>query len=228
MLRMALALTLATLALALAPIRLAVPGPILKAQLASFNLWYRADNQMGIICSGLAVQTKDGPRLLTAGHCPDALKEEAGLENTSWFISNDPKGERLTPVYLEAYRHSWPQEDWALFKFSSPPVTLISYCKTQPTYGDAVYSWTGPEGMLPILRIGYYSGRLHFPDDPAAEREVGGMHFVQTNGAPGSSGSGFLQLENDQACAWGIWVGGFTTKTKLDGALVVDTPKEKP
>lgn len=223
--RLAPLVFLATLVLAIAVLPTAAPPSILRAGLAAYNLWFRGENKTGIICSGLSVETPKGPRFLTAGHCVDAVKEAIGLENASWFISSDPKGERLSAVYPEDYRHQWPEEDWALFRFSSTPDTLIPYCHSLPTYGDTVYSWTGPLGALPILRIGYYSGRLHFPDDPEAERLVGGMHFVQTNGAPGSSGSGLLQVEDEKACVWGIWVGGFTVQTKLDGALAVDLPR---
>jgi len=70
--------------------------------------------------------------------------------------------------------------------------------------------------MLPIVRSGVYSGELHFPDSPEDEAAVGGMPFVDIEGAPGSSGSGMLRLEG------GIWVGGF--QPRPSGAIVYSVP----
>lgn len=48
------------------------------------------------------------------------------------------------------------------------------------------------------------------------------MGFVDIEGAPGSSGSGMLRLEDGRPCVFGVWVGGFTRKP--DGAIVSPFP----
>lgn len=197
----------------------AVPPEVVRLQGAAYNLWRLSDGQMRIICSGTVIEAPRGVRFLSAGHCveddPDAR----------YYISRATDPDTLVRVRLEDWYDLWPTSDYALFtvpqSFQSPRLPL---CKSLASIGEDVWSWTGPLGILPVLRQGTYSGPLHFPDDPDAEKEVGGMLFVQTNGDGGSSGSGLLRLEGGTPCVWAVWVGGWTTRVKLDGALGVPLP----
>jgi hypothetical protein len=106
----------------------------------------------------------------------------------------------------------WNYGDFAVFKLAETfkPEVAVPICKEPPEPGEEVWAWTGPLGMLPILRTGVYSGEIHFPDSPEDEEAIGGMLLVDINGAPGSSGSGLLRMEEGRVCVFGIWVGAFT------------------
>jgi hypothetical protein len=187
-----------------------VPGAVREAKGAVYNLWVFQDGRMAVICTGTLVTTGDGPRFLTAGHCV------ADWPQARFYISRATDPDQLTRVHLVWWEFQgierWTEGDFALFKLpeSFKPEAALPLCKGLPEEGEDVWAWTGPLGMLPILRTGVYSGELHFPDDPEMERAIGGMHFVDIEGAPGSSGSGMLRLEEGRACVWGIWVGAFT------------------
>jgi hypothetical protein len=192
---------------------------VVAAQSAIYNLWRYEDGALRVICSGTVVDTAKGRRFLSAGHCVGEARE------ARYYISRAADPAYLVRVSLEDAYELWPMTDYSLFSlpadFQSPGVAL---CKGLPAVGEDVWSWTGPLGIVPVLRSGMYSGPVHFPDDPKDEDEVGGMLFVQTNGAPGSSGSALLRLEGGKPCAWAIWVGGWSVQVKLDGALGVPLP----
>lgn len=211
----ALALLASLFSLSLA----AAPAAVVKAQSAVYNLWRFEEGALRVICSGTVIQSKQGPRFLSAGHCV----EDATAAR--YYISQATDPSFLVRVTLEDWYDTWPTSDYSLFSlpkgFHSPALPL---CAGQAAIGEDVWSWTGPLGIVPVLRTGMYSGPLHFPDDSEAENEVGGMFFVQTNGDGGSSGSSLLRLENGSVCVWAIWVGGWTTHVKLDGALGVPIP----
>lgn len=194
-----------------------VPERVLAIRDTTYNLWWGTTD---VVCTAFAANTKVGLRIITAGHCV----EESPA--TRYYITQGGNPETLYRVNLQEYTNAWPLYDYAIFdvptqlKVANAP----SLCTQPPQLGEAVWSWTGPLGLAPILRAGMYSGVLHFPNDEDAEREVGGMHFVQINGAPGSSGSALLREEKGNICIWGIWVGGVSPSVKLDGALVVNLP----
>lgn len=195
------------------------PKGVVEAGQAVYNVWRFENGLMRIICTGTAVATSLGPRLLTAGHC---VEDNPGGR---YYISRAQDPDALIRVRVEYWAFRWPQEDFAVLEFPEgwrgPTVPL---CRSTAEVGEEVWAWTGPLGILPVLRSGIYSGPLHFPDDEEAEGEVGGMYFVQINGDGGSSGSGLLRLEEGKPCVWAIWVGGFVPRVKLDGALGVPFP----
>lgn len=196
-----------------------VPVAIRSAEANTYNLWAFRGEVMSIICTGTVAKTADGPRFLTAGHCVD------WAPGARYWISQGSDPDKLLRVWLKWYEFSWPTDDFAVFEVPDELKSSLSLCKLLPAVGEDVWTWTGPLGIMPILRQGMYSGELHFPGDPVAEEQIGGMMFVQTNGAPGSSGSSMLRLENGAACIWGLWVGGWSVEVKLDGALVVKLPQ---
>lgn len=195
------------------------PKEIVDAGRAVYNLWRLAYGEMRIICTGTIVSTPAGLRFLSAGHCAEE-------DTARYYISRAVDPDALIRVKLVGAIFEWPDFDHSIFTipdgFKGQATPL---CQKEPEVGEDVWAWTGPLGILPVLRSGTYSGKLHFPDDPEAEAEVGGMYFVQTNGDGGSSGSGLLRMENGKACIWGIWVGGFVPRIKLDGALGVPLPR---
>ena len=196
-----------------------VPKEVVKAGESAYNLWEWSDGALKVICSGSVMALGDHKVFVSAGHCT----QEGNAYR--YYISRSKDPDSLVRVRLLDRAEAWPNSDWSVFKipddFKGP---AIPACSQDPEIGERVWVWTGPLGMLPILREGLYSGKLHWPDDPDTEEEVGGMHFVQINGDGGSSGSIMLRMEKGKVCGWGIWVGGFRTSVKLDGALVVPIP----
>lgn len=192
------------------------------AQGAVWNLWAMDGSAMGVICTGTVLTTAKGPRFLSAGHCV------ADAPKARYWISQSSDPDQLIRVRLEDWRfestQSWNTGDYSVFAL--PPGfagSSLPLCKASPEAGEAVYAWTGPLGMLPVLRTGSYSGELHFPDSPKDEAAIGGLGFAQISGAGGSSGSGMLRLEAGTVCVWGIWVGGFDPRP--DGAIVAWLPE---
>lgn len=195
------------------------PATVVEAQGAIYNLWVTKEGALQVICSGTIIQTAKGSRFLSAGHCVEDATD------ARYYISQATDPAYLVRVSLEDWYHIWPTSDYAVFTLPKDfQGKALSLCKKAASIGEDVWSWTGPLGILPILRSGMYSGPLHLPDSPEDESEVGGMSFIQINGDGGSSGSGLLRLEDSKACVWAIWVGGFTTNVKLDGALGVPLP----
>jgi len=188
----------------------APPAAVRQAGQAVYNLWVLQDNRMAVICTGTVVSTEDGPRFLSAGHCV-----------SEWFrgrfyISRAADPDQLIRVHLAWWQFEgiwrWTYGDFAVFKLPETfkPDVALPVCEGLPEPGEDVWAWTGPLGMLPILRTGVYSGEIHFPDDAELEKAIGGMLLIDINGAPGSSGSGLLRMEEGQVCVFGIWVGAFT------------------
>lgn len=198
-----------------------MPEPIVQAKSAIYNLWAVDDGRIGVICTGTVIKTGDGPRFLSAGHCV------ADAPNARYYISQAADPDYLVRVRLKWWEfegiEGWREGDWAVFElptsFASPALPL---CAERPRVGEDVWAWTGPLGMLPLLRGGTYSGELHFPDSPEDEKAVGGMMFVDIEGAPGSSGSGMLRLEGGKPCVFGVWVGAF--RDKPAGAILSHLP----
>jgi hypothetical protein len=186
------------------------PAAVRQAGQAVYNLWVFQDNQMAVICTGTIVSTEDGPRFLSAGHCV------SDWPRARFYISRATDPEQLIRVHLAWWEFEgigrWSYGDFAVFKLAETfkPEVAVPICEGLPESGEEVWSWTGPLGMLPILRTGVYSGEIHFPDSPEEEAAVGGMLLVDINGAPGSSGSGLLRMEKGRACVFGVWVGAFT------------------
>jgi len=215
--RLLVLLALGTLALAAS----AVPPGVKEARSSAYNLWVLDGGLMQVICTGTIVQDDEGPVFLTAGHCV------ADAPRARYYISQAVDPEYLVRVVLKWWEFkgidSWTDGDYAIFRlpegFKAPALPV---CRGNPQPGDYVWAWTGPIGMLPILRTGIYSGELHFPDSPDDEAAVGGMPFVDIEGAPGSSGSGMLAEEDGRICVWGVWVGGF--RNKPSGAIVSPVP----
>lgn len=205
------------LALALA----AAPEAVRKVSGSIYNLWVYTEGRMAVICTGTVIQTSDGPAFLSAGHCV------AEWPKARFYISQATDPDILVRVNLRWWEFQgiehWKEGDYAVFTlpkdFKAPALPL---CEDLPTHGEDVWAWTGPLGMLPILRNGTHSGELHFPDSPEDEEAVGGMMFVDIAGAPGSSGSGMLRLEKGKVCVFGVWVGGFTRGP--EGAILSNIP----
>lgn len=196
------------------------PKAIVEAGKAVYNLWRYEGGEMRILCTGTLVNTSLGLRFLTAGHCVEANPEGR------YYISQEVDPQKLIRVYTEYWDFMWPENDYAVMKLPDGATGYsLNLCKQIASVGETVWAWTGPLGILPVLREGIYSGEIHLPDDPEAEKEIGGMYFVQVNGDGGSSGSALLRMEDNKACVWGIWVGGFVPRIKLDGALGVPIPK---
>lgn len=190
---------------------------------AIYNLWVSTGNRIAAICTGTVVATSDGPRFLSAGHCVADFPRTA-----RYYISREADPDYLVRVRLKWWEFQgierWKEGDFSVFElpqsFKSPALPL---CASNPAVGEDVWSWTGPLGMLPIFRSGIYSGELHFPDDQESEDAIGGMGFVDIEGAPGSSGSGMLRLEKNAPCVWGIWVGGY--RERPSGAIIAPIPQ---
>jgi hypothetical protein len=206
-----LAVKLALLGLwALASVMAAPPAAVLQAGLAAYNLWVLQDNRMAVVCTGTVVSTEDGPRFLSAGHCV------ADWPRARFYISRAADPDNLFRVHLAWWEFDgigrWSYGDFAIFKLAEAfkPEAAIPICEGLPEPGEEVWSWTGPRGMLPVLRTGVYSGEIHFPDSPEDEAAIGGMLLIDINGAPGSSGSGLLRMEGGRVCVFGVWVGAFT------------------
>jgi len=198
-----------------------VPEEVKKTKDAVYNLWVLDENVMNIICTGIAIETDEGPAFLSAGHCVSEAPK------ARYYISQSVDPDMLTRVKLRWWEFEgieyWKEGDWALFEMPEGwKGSTVPVCKGTPEPGEDVWSWTGPVGMLPILRTGVYSGEIHFPSNSEYEASLGGMHFVDIEGAPGSSGSGMLRLENGKVCVWGIWVGYFDPKPS--GAIVYPLP----
>lgn len=195
---------------------------IRDAQKAVFNLWMNDMGQMRIICTGTAVNTPEGIVFLSAGHCV------ADNPRAGFWVSQNTNPDIMVRVNLKWWEFQgidrWKEGDYAVFEFPGgyKPAATVAVCTNTPKPGDAVYTWTGPLGMLPILRVGTYSGEIHFPDSPEDEEAIGGMLFAEISGAGGSSGSSMLMVENGKACTWGIWVGAFNPRP--DGAIVSRLP----
>lgn len=197
------------------------PREVREARGAVYNLWVLDGGVMAVICTGTAIQTEEGPAFLTAGHCV------ADAPNARYYISQAVDPDVLVRVRLRWWEfegiEAWKEGDWAVFTLPDGwKGPTLPVCRGVPEPGEDVWAWTGPLGMLPILRAGMYSGELHFPDSPEDEEAVGGMPFVDIEGAGGSSGSGMLRLEDGKPCVWGVWVGAFTRKP--DGAIVSPLP----
>jgi len=195
---------------ALASAMAAPPAAVRQAGLAVYNLWVLQGNQMAVICTGTMVSTEDGPRFLSAGHCV------SDWPKARFYVSRGADPDQLFRVHLAWWEFEgierWRYGDFAVFKLTETfrPEVAIPICKELPEPGESVWAWTGPFGMLPVFRSGVYSGEIHFPDSPEGEAAVGGMLLIDINGAPGSSGSGLLRMEEGQVCVFGIWVGAFT------------------
>ncbi len=205
------ALKLALLGLWAVVSALAAPPPAVRqASQAVYNLWVFHNNRMAVVCTGTVVSTEDGPRFLSAGHCV------ADWPRARFYISRAADPDRLFRVDLVWWEFEgierWSYGDFAVFKLAETfkPEVAVPICKGLPEPGEEIWSWTGPFGMLPVIRTGVYSGEIHFPDSPEDEAAIGGMLLVDINGAPGSSGSGLLRMEEGQVCVFGIWVGAFT------------------
>ena len=205
------ALKLALLGLwALAFALAAPPTAVRQAGQAVYNLWVFQNNQMAVICTGTVVSTGDGPRFLSAGHCVSDRPQ------ARFYISRAADPDRLFRVYLVWWEFGgierWNHGDFAVFKLAETfkPEVAIPICEGLPESGEGVWAWIGPLGMLPVLRTGVYSGKIHFPNSPEDEAAIGGMLLVDINGSPGSSGSGLLRVEKGRVCVFGIWVGAFT------------------
>lgn len=210
--------------LLLASVALAqTPRAIIEVRASAFNLWEWTNGTLRIICSGGVVRLGDHTVFLSAGHC--ASDAEYNKDLYRFYISRAYDPDALYRVRLIDFAFNWPTTDWSVFrvpeKFDAP---ALSVCDEPPDVGEAVWAWTGPLGILPVLRQGFYGGPMHWPDSPQLERDVGGMWFVQINGDGGSSGSLMLRVVGEKACVWGQWVGGLTPAVKLDGALVVPVP----
>ncbi len=199
-----------------------MPEPIVQARAAAYNLWAVEGGRIGVICTGTLVRTADGPRFLSAGHCV------ADAPNARYYISQGSDPDLLVRARLKWWEFegvgAWKEGDWAVFELPGPfdASAALPLCAERPAVGEDVWAWTGPLGMLPILRGGSYSGELHFPDSPEDEEAIGGMMFADINGAGGSSGSGMLRLEAGRPCVFGVWVGGF--RDKPAGAILSHLP----
>lgn len=196
------------------------PRAVREARGAVWNLWALEGGTMAVVCTGTVVETADGPAFLTAGHCV------ADAPRARYYISQAQDPEALVRVRLRIWEfkglEAWREGDWAVFTLPEGfGGARLPLCREWPEPGEEVWAWTGPLGMLPILRTGVYSGPIHFPDDAELEEALGGMGLVDIEGAPGSSGSGMLRLEGETLCVWGVWVGAFT---RLDGAIVSPFP----
>jgi hypothetical protein len=195
----------------------AVPPAVKAAGAAVYNLWLLDNGTMQVICTGTTVDSSDGPIFLAAGHCV------AEAPKGRYYISQAAEPDYLVRVDLKWWEFGgmerWTDGDFAVFRLPKDfhPSTL-PLCQGKPMPGDAVWAWTGPIGMLPILRTGVYSGELHFPDSLDDEAAIGGMGFVDIEGAPGSSGSSLLMEEGGRICAFGLWVGAF--RQRPSGAIV--------
>jgi len=200
-----------------------VPEDVRSAGAAVYNLWVMDNGRVAIICTGTIAQTADGPRFISAGHCV------SDFPRARYYISRSADPDQLVRVHLVWWVfggiEAWREGDYAIFRLpeSFQPEAALPICKGLPEPGDSVWAWTGPLGMLPILRTGVYSGEIHFPDDQAIEEAIGGMPLVDIEGAPGSSGSAMLRLEGERVCMWGVWVGAFTHGPS--GAIVSKLPK---
>jgi hypothetical protein len=208
---------------ALASALAAPPAAVREAEKAVYNLWVLHNNRMAVICTGTVVSTEDGPRFLSAGHCV------SDWPRARFYVSRSANPDRLFRVDLAWWEFEgiwrWSYGDFAVFKLPETfkPEVAIPICKELPEPGEDVWSWTGPLGMLPVLRTGVYSGEIHFPDSPEDEEAIGGMLLVDINGAPGSSGSGLLRMEEGRVCVFGIWAGAFTVGRA--GTIVSPIPK---
>ncbi|MDW8069761.1 MAG: hypothetical protein RML46_12745 [Anaerolineae bacterium] len=197
------------------------PNAVAQTRAAAYNLWVMASGKAAIICTGTAILTPDGKeRFLSAGHCVDDF-----IYSGRFWISQGSDPHTLHRVVIERWTfngiQNWNDGDWAVFRYASPsfkPLHSLNVCPAKPQPGEPVWSWTGPLGMEPILRTGLYSGELHFPDDPETEEAIGGMGFVDIEGAPGSSGSGVIRMLNGKPCVFGVWVGGF--RERPNGAII--------
>lgn len=199
------------------------PAAVREAEKAVYNLWVLHNNQMAIVCTGTMVSTEDGPRFLSAGHCV------SDWPRARFFVSRSANPDQLFRVDLAWWEFEgierWSYGDFAVFKLAETfkPEVAVSICEGLPEPGEEVWSWTGPLGMLPVLRTGVYSGEIHFPDSPEDEAAIGGMLLVDIHGAPGSSGSGLLRMEKGRVCVFGVWVGAFTAGNA--GAIASRVPE---
>ena len=173
---------------------------IARAREASYNLWTDGPRGKEIICTATVLDTNAGQILLSAGHC----------------VADDPFGAyyisingALVQIALKRYFFKsideWNRGDYAIFEAPVRDMPSLKPCQQLPKIGEPIFAWTGPVGMRPIFRSGYFSGVLEFPNDDEAQNSIGGMLFADIHGAGGSSGSGMLRIERGRACAWGIW-----------------------
>ncbi|MER3407682.1 MAG: hypothetical protein C4292_02530 [Nitrososphaera sp.] len=176
---------------------------VLRTRSASWNLWYKDM----VICTATTIQ---GGRVLSAGHCVEFNPK--GLYQISQSGSGKP--DVLVRLSLERWKFrgimEWRQGDYAVFRHQGGAAVPLSLptCKARPKVGETVYAWPAYYGMHPVLRVGVYSGELHF-SEAEAEAALGGMGFVQMPGGPGGSGTGMLRVEDRTVCVWGIAVGSF-------------------
>lgn len=186
-----------------------VPQGVLEAKRAFVHVWeINSAGSHERICSGFA----RGVHLVaTAGHC-------APVRGKQYFISV-PGDATLYPARVLSTVTRWPNLDQALLQVGEEAhLSPVYQCKGLPNAGDAVYTWAGPLGTDPILRVGIFSGAYNFPDNALFNKTYGGMLATSINIDKGASGSMMLSGEG---CAWGILVGTWSTAVKLDGATAV-------
>ena len=212
MLRLLKFLTLASLAMSSVTLAATLlPRSFLEARNAALQIVVSESGKTVAFCSGAQVALPGGSKIVSAGHCVEGFKSTAKM----WGIDARGRKWRLT---LESWEKAWPKNDYATFKpLKSLP--SLPVCLEAPSVGEALYSWSGPEGLALFPLSGMYLGAV---GDPDPQKGLEGMMLSSQNAAGGASGSAVL---TGKGCVIGILVGGFSPSIKLDGALIVPLPQ---
>lgn len=199
------------------------PNPVLLARQSAVQILMAVKGKQRAMCSGAVVMLKEGPRILTAGHCSQKTSAADKTFDHASFSLLDADG-HVWPMRLERAEFHWPTADYSVF--ASPAQYFLPALKVDRAplqISEDVYSWSGPAGMNIMLFHGETTGVLHFPTDPTSEAAVGGMTYAANLlTAPGASGSMVL---NERGEATSILVGGFDPKVKLAGSFFAPIPE---
>lgn len=193
------------------------PKEVVGAGEAVYNLWRFAYGELRIICTGTAVQTPVGVRFLTAGHCAEE-------EGARYYISRAVDPDQLVRVRLKGPSLSGPGGITPSSSFPRAGRGRPCPCaRGLPRWGRTSGPGQGSGGAAdPALR--HVLGTLALPGRPGG-RGRGRGHALRAD----QRGRRILGLRSapprgGKVCVWGIWVGGFVPRVKLDGALGVDLP----
>lgn len=161
-------------------------------------------------CTGFAVQTNRGAVFVTAGHCATKVDCTTGHCATRVLFEIVQIKNHITRqtyrVRLIRFVNKWPESDYAVFQFvERAPLVLLFPAKRVPRVGSIIYTQEGPEGLIPFLTQGIYSGVTGCADIKLTQCKITGMHIVQIPSSYGASGS---PIVDQYGRVWGILAGG--------------------